>query len=105
MTTITYNKAVRDLIPNIIRSTGKECLVEKVSDEIFLACLSEKLAEEVAEYRAKPNLEELADLLEVVQAIVRLSGHTWEELEQVRAQKSQKRGQFRENLVLIEVKE
>jgi len=105
LTTTLYNKAVRDLIPSIIRSTGKECLVEQVSDGTFLAYLSEKLAEEVAEYREKPSLEELADIMEVVQAIVRLSGHTWEELEHERAEKARKRGHFKENLILLEVKE
>jgi len=103
LTTITYNKAVRDFIPSIIRSHGRECIVERVPDARFLLLLNDKLLEEVTEYQANPNLEELADILEVVHAIVRLSGHRWEDLEQEREQKAQKRGPFKENLVLIEV--
>lgn len=102
---ITFNKAVRDLIPDIIRATGKECVVEHVSDAKFLALLSDKLGEEVAEYQAKPSLEELADILEVMHAIVRLSGHTWGDLEQERAKKASLRGAFANNLVLLKVEE
>lgn len=105
MATVVYNKAVRDLIPTIIRRAGKECSVEKVDDATFLSLLNDKLLEEVSEYQAKPSLTELADVLETLMAILRLSGHTWEELEQERQQKAQQRGAFVENLVLREVKD
>ena len=105
MTTITYSKAVRDRIPEIIRASGKECTVEQVSPEKWLELLNEKLSEEVAEYQENPSLEELADILEIMRAIVALRGETWEELESVRAEKAEKRGGFEERLVLGEVTE
>ena len=105
MTTITCNKAVRDLIPDIIRSSGKECTVEQVSPEKWLELLSQKLGEEVAEYQAEPSLEELADILEVIKAIISLRGETWGELERTRVDKAEKRGGFGERLVLGEVRE
>jgi len=104
MTTIIYNKAVRDRIPEIIRASGKECVVEVVSPERWLELLNQKLAEEVAEYHEKPSLEELADILEVIRAIVDLRGETWEELEKVRVEKAEERGGFEKRLVLLEVR-
>lgn len=100
MQKVLYDKAVRDLIPDIIRAAGKECAVEQVSETRYLELLREKLAEEVAEYRAKPNLEELADILEVIMAVVQLSGHTMEELEDIRRKKAETRGAFRDRLLL-----
>lgn len=103
MTTITYNKAVRDLIPDIIRASGKECTVEQVSPEKWLELLNQKLGEEVAEYQAEPSLEELADILEVMRVIVSLRGETWAQLEIAREEKAEKRGGFEERAVLLTV--
>jgi predicted house-cleaning noncanonical NTP pyrophosphatase (MazG superfamily) len=100
MSTVIYNKAVRDLIPDIIRATGKECVVEQVAPEEFLALLREKLAEEVAEYQAAPSVEELADIVEVIRSILYLEGASWEQLEELRVRKAVKRGAFAERLVL-----
>lgn len=99
-TIITYNKAVRDRIPEIIRASGKECTVEQVTPEKWLELLNQKLGEEVAEYQEKPSLEELADILEVMRAIVDLRGETWEELERVRVHKAEKLGGFVERTQL-----
>ena len=62
-----------------------------------------KLDEELAEYHQDQNLEELADLLEVIYAAARARGFTLEQLEQLRAEKAAKRGTFREKLLLLEV--
>ena len=47
--------------------------------------------------------EELADLLEVMQAVVRARGWTLDELEQVRADKAAERGGFAKKILLKEV--
>lgn len=102
---VTYDKAVRDRIPDIIRGLGKECSVQQVPEAQFLELLQKKLAEEVAEYQAQPSLEELADIMEVIMAIVRLSGNTMEELEAIRIKKAMDRGGFNDRLVLKHVLE
>ena len=56
--------------------------------------------EELAEYQADKSLEELADLLEVVYAIVVARGYSVEELESVRKEKAEKRGGFEKRLRL-----
>lgn len=100
-----YNKLVRDKIPEIIEASGKRCLVETLTDEDYLEMLEAKLDEELAEYHQDQNLEELADLLEVIYACAVARGYSVAELEQVRADKAAKRGSFAERILLKEVNE
>ena len=100
-----YNKLVRDRIPEIIESSGKTCVVEVLSDEEYLKYLDAKLDEELAEYHKDQNIEELADLLEVLRAAAIARGYSIEDLEQVRAAKAEKRGSFVKKLLLKEVVE
>ena len=79
----TYHKLVRDRIPEIIEADGKICICETLSDADYIDLLDQKLNEELAEYRESKSLEELADLLEVMQAVVKARGWTLEELEQL----------------------
>ena len=65
---IKYNKLIRDRIPEIIEASGKTCVTEVLSDEEYLKMIDAKLDEELAEYHKDENLEELADLLEVIYA-------------------------------------
>ncbi len=105
MSTITYNKLVRDKIPEIIRSDGKQCTTEILSDDEFLEMVDAKLDEELAEYHKDKNIEELADLLEVVYAAAMARGYSVEELEKVRADKALKKGAFADKIFLKEVVE
>ena len=98
-----YNKLVRDKIPQIIESTGKACTTEILSDEEYLKMLDAKLDEECAEYQADKNVEELADIMEVVYAIAKARGCSLEKLESVRKQKAEKRGGFEKKILLKEV--
>lgn len=53
-----------------------------------------KLDEELAEYHKDQNIEELADLLEVIRAAAIARGYSLEELERVRSEKAAKHGGF-----------
>ncbi len=105
MHTVRYHKLVRDGIPDIIRQSGKTCVTRTLDETEYIAALDAKLDEELAEYHKEPCLEELADLLEVLHAVTSARGFTWEELEQVRAEKAQKRGGFKKRIYLSEVGE
>lgn len=105
MSVIKYNKLVRDRIPEIIEASGKTCSVEILSDEEYLKMVDAKLDEELKEYHKDQNIEELADLLEVIYAATQARGYSLEELEQVRAEKAKKRGGFAEKILLKEVTE
>lgn len=98
-----YNKLVRDCIPKIIEADGKTCFTEILSDGQYLEMLDAKLNEELAEYQERKSLEELADLLEVMRAVVKARGWTLEELERARADKATKRGSFEKKILLKEV--
>ena len=100
-----YNKLVRDRIPEIIEAGGSTCVTEILSDEKYLKMIDAKLDEELAEYHQDQNLEELADLTEVIHAAVIARGYTLEDLEQVRAEKALKRGGFEKKILLKEVQE
>ncbi len=95
-----YNKLIRDRIPEIIEAAGKQCIVEVMNEDEYLEALDCKLEEELAEYQADKSLEELADLLEVMYAVVVARGYSIEELERVRKQKAEKRGGFEKRLRL-----
>ena len=97
-----YDKAIRDKIPEIIQKDGHSCNVKTLSDEEFLEQLEKKLSEEVTEYQNDKNLEELADILEVIYRIAQLKGVSKDELEKIRIKKSEERGGFEKNLFLID---
>ena len=103
MPTKAYYKLVRERNPEIIEADGKKHGCEKLSDVDNLSLLDQKLNEELAEYQESKSLEELADLLEVMQAVVKARGWTLEELEQVRVEKAAKRGGFEKKILLKEV--
>ena len=105
MATKIYNKLVRDLIPDIIEESGNECRTRILSDDEYLKMLDAKLDEELLEYHQDQSIEELADLLELIQATAIARGFTLEELESVRAEKAKKRGGFDKKIFLIDVNE
>ena len=103
MNKICYNKLVRDRIPEIIESDGKTCITEILPDAQYLEMLDAKLSEELTEYQEGKSPEELADLLEVIRAVVNARGWSWEQLEQVRQEKAARRGGFEKKILLKEV--
>ncbi|MBH5318563.1 nucleoside triphosphate pyrophosphohydrolase [Paenibacillus sp. GSMTC-2017] len=102
-----YNKLVRDKIPHIIKSKGKSCRTTILNEVQYKEELNKKLSEEISEYNNAANateaLEELADVLEVIQALAKVHGMTWEQLESLRMDKAEQRGGFQERVYLIEV--
>ncbi len=101
MSVIEYNKLVRDKIPQIIEESNKECSVRILDDEEYLRMVDAKLDEELAEYHKDQNIEELADLLEVVYAATKARGYSVEDLERIRKEKADKRGTF-DNKIFLE---
>ena len=100
--TKTYNKLVRDLIPDIIEASGAKCKTKILSNDEYLEMIDKKLDEELLEYHADQNIEELADLLELIYAAAIARGYTIKELEEVRSMKAEKRGGFSKKIFLIE---
>ena len=96
-----YNKLVRDKIPELICNQGETPEIRILSDEEYSNALAQKLNEETAEFQKERNLEELADILEVVYALSENLGYTKEELLQAYEQKHAARGGFQNRIFLI----
>lgn len=99
-----YDKLVRDRIPEIIKADGKECVTKVVPIEERAELLERKLMEEVNEYLEDKNLEELADVMEVLFGLAKNLGYSEDELIEKRNEKLEARGGFKEGIVLLEVK-
>ena len=95
-----YDKLIREGIPEIIRASGKQCHCRVLEQPEYLERLDQKLGEELDEYLESGSLEELADLTEVIHAVVRARGYTLAQLEQIRLDKARKRGGFEKRLLL-----
>ena len=80
----TFNKLVRDRIPEIIRKNGETPIVKTLDEREFEQELNKKLLEEVNEYLADGNIEELADIEEVLRTLVALKGVYYEEFNKIR---------------------
>ena len=102
---IEYDKLIRDKIPEIIEQSGKKCIVEVMDNDTYIDYLDQKLNEELAEYQQDKSIEELADLLEVMYAVVVARGYSVEDLERIRLEKAEKRGAFEKRLLLKSVSE
>ncbi|WP_053960724.1 nucleoside triphosphate pyrophosphohydrolase [Sulfobacillus thermosulfidooxidans] len=102
-----YNKLVRDNIPDIIKATGKSFRTRVLAPEERKDMLQAKLQEELKEYLSARSdetaVEELADLLEVIDALAVVHGRTWQQLRHIQEAKRQHRGGFYEGIFLIDV--
>lgn len=99
-----YNKLVRDKIPDIIKQKGSVPITKIADDEEYLKKLIEKFREESDEFLEEFSEEELADLLEVIYAICDFQKIDRKRLEILRKEKSEKRGAFKNKIILKETK-
>ena len=98
-----YNKLVRDRIPEIIGEQNVACTFKILTDEEYLTALDAKLDEELAEYRESGELEELADLMEVIYAIAKARGREFHWLDDAVKRKRMERGGFDKKIALLSV--
>ena len=101
----SYNKLVRDKIPEIIEKNGSKCTCRIMSEETYLDCLDTKLFEEVTEYDMDKSKEEIADILEVLMAIAKARGYEWSDIIAIQEKKREERGGFEQRILLIETED
>lgn len=98
-----HNKLVRDKIVDIIESSNKTAKTRILNDNEYKIALKEKLFEEIEEYFASENdVNELADIKEVFNALCIANGHSVEEVENARLKKAIERGAFNKKIFLIQ---
>lgn len=101
----TYNKLIRDKIPQIMTAKRITYSIRELDDLEYIQKLNEKLQEEMNEYLEadhKDQVEEFADLVELVYAIQNKKGMSVEEFEKVRLKKQAERGGFEKKLLLLD---
>ena len=93
------NKLVRDNIPSLCKNP-----VTKILDDAdYAAALKQKLNEEVGEYLQDNTIEELADIIEVIEALAETQGSSLKEVMDLKQRKQSKNGAFRDRVFLISV--
>lgn len=100
----TYDKLVRDDIPDLIRADGETPETDRVSGEQYRARLHEKLDEEVAEFHDDPSPEELADVRAVLDALQSAESIAEQDVRDARERKRKERGAFADGIVLHAVR-
>lgn len=97
-----YNKLVRDKITNIIEAEGRIVKYRILDNDEYKQELNKKLQEEVKEYLEDNNVEELADIVEVIYGILNSMNVSIQEFEEVRINKQERRGAFEKKIYLEE---
>ena len=100
---ITYNKLVRDRIPEIIQKSGDTCDIQILPPFYFKKKLKEKLDEEIKEYKESEDIEEIADIIEVLYALASAYGYSQYDIERIREKKLKERGGFEHRILLKSV--
>jgi len=105
----TYNKLIRDKIPEIIRKNNAVPKISELNDEQFKIALKEKLTEEAKELlEAKTQeeiLNELSDVLQLIESIAINNNLSVSDIEKQKEKKKQGRGAFEKKLYLEYVDE
>ena len=103
----TYNKLVRDRIPEIIEGNGEKPITRILGEDEYKIELETKLNEEYHEVlgstTSEERIEELADMLEIIDALAALEGKTLGDVVEVAKQKKLKRGGFEKRIYLERV--
>ena len=97
-----YNKLVRDNIPDIIVSKGDHATTHIANDKEYWEKLKEKLVEEVEEFAKDESIAEIADILEVITAIIAYKRFDPVELSEIKRKKKEERGGFEKRIILEE---
>ncbi len=97
---MNHQKLVRDKIPQIIEKNGETPIYHILSDKEYKKELDKKLVEEVKEYLKDDNSEELADILEVIESILKYKNISLEEFAKTKQKKKDSRGGFDKKIFL-----
>ena len=111
-----YNKLVRDKIIQNIQGKGHNAIYSILGREEYFKELDKKLIEEVNEFVKTHNEEEnkigiehseeeMADIMEVIETIIKQRGMSLERIQSIKEEKRQKAGSFNDRIYLVSVEE
>lgn len=102
---VKYNKLIRDRIPEIIKEAGWKPEIRTLGEKEFLNALKKKVVEEAGELieaKDKKGIsEEIADIQELLDALISEMKMTKSEIKKLQTAKREKRGGFKKRLFLI----
>lgn len=102
----TYNKLVRDKIPEEINNVkGRKANYRILDNNEYIQELDKKLLEEAHEFIEENSVEELADLMEVIHSIMEAKNILQKDVEIARELKNKKKGSFKDKVYLINVEQ
>ncbi|MDB2613728.1 nucleoside triphosphate pyrophosphohydrolase [Chlamydiales bacterium] len=97
------SKLVRDKIPEIITNKGDTAIGYIADENEYKRRLVDKLLEEAKEFHEAESIEELADVLEVIDALYEAFNFTRDEVLKIQKHKHLERGGFKARYILKEV--
>jgi len=100
---VAHHKLVRDQIPEIIAAAGRQPVTRVLDRAGYQAALRTKLLEEAREAQAAPDgqlASELADVLEVLEALAAAHNMSWEDVMSEAGRKRAERGGFDRRIFL-----
>ncbi len=98
-------RLVRDFIPDLVKEAGHQVTFRPLSDEEKPRFLKEKVLAEAAQLRDADTgneKEEIADVLETLETLIRARGYDRDSLKQVKDAKRKRRGGFEKGWVVEE---
>lgn len=106
---IIYNKLIRDKIPEITKADGWISETRILKTKEFITELKKKILEEAKELNegtdTKNLIEELADIQEIIDALLLENKVRFAEFRKIQTKKRQRRGGFKKKLFLIKTVE
>lgn len=101
---LEFNKLVRDKIPEKIEKNGERAVTAELEKDIFIRLLKRKLVEESLEVLDAEGTDdlitELADVMEVIDGIVRQKGIVFQDILDRKEKKRKKTGGFEKGVYL-----
>ena len=95
-----YNKLVRDKIPEIMIKNGATPITHILDDKDYYLELKKKLTEEVQEFLESDDILEIADIEEVLLAIIKSKKISLKDFNKIRLEKKNKKGSFIKRIFL-----
>lgn len=99
----TYNRLVRDRVPEKILMSGKTYTAQKLTGQAYIQALAKIGTEEIREFASMKErehaLDSLADALEVIISLARAEGATIEDIERIRKKKKKSAADLQEGFI------